>query len=390
MRSILVTSAGTRMAYAMCKSLAAKGFRVYAGDSAALPMTAFSRYCAGSFRYASPFTREEQFWADLLEFIERKRIDVLIPVLEETYCLARTPERLPASVHTLLPRYAHVLAVHDKGRLNSLAENLGIPVPRSREATDLLRVPRPVPEPVPFPALLKPKQGGGGWAMRRVPDAASLERALHEPGFPAERFILQQEIPGETLCVCAIYANGRRIASDAYKTLRAYPHPYGQATFRVSVPGGPAMDHFTALLDYLGWNGVCEADFIRDSAGRVYLLDVNPRFWGALAQNIAAGMDYPEYYRLLASGVSDVAAGTSVLGVRTRWLGGDLMRLAAELRRGPGRLSALRRSLAGGEKAQALDDWSLADPLPFLVWLVRQCGNKALGVKPDALPGVWC
>lgn len=373
----------------MCKSLAGKGLRVYAGDSAAMPMTAYSRHCAGSFRYASPFTQEERFWEDLLEFLRRKRIDVLIPVLEETYCLARTPERLPSSVHTLLPRYADILAVHDKGSLASLAGRLGIPVPLTREAAELAAAPQRLLADFPLPALLKPKQGGGGWAMRRVTGTAELAKALREPGFPAERFIVQHEISGETLCICAIYKNGRRIAADAYKTLRAYPYPYGQATLRVSLPGGPAMEHLTALLDHLGWNGVCEADFIRDKTGGVYLLDVNPRFWGALAQNIAAGVDYPEYYRRLATGDDNFEAGGGIPGVRTRWLGGDMMRLASDLRRGPDRVKRLLRAVSPEEKAQAMDDWSVSDPLPFLAWAVRQCGNKLLGIKPDALPGVW-
>ena len=390
MRNILVTSAGTRVAYAICKSLARKGLRVYAGDSAALPMTAFSRHCAGAFRHASPFTDQERFWNDLTAFLRRKQIDVLIPVLEETYCLARTPERLPASVHTLLPRYAHVLAVHDKARLHDLARSLGIPVPQTRELSDVMGEPARHLNDVPFPALLKPRQGGGGWAMRRIVDAASLESALAERGFPAERFVLQQEIAGDVVCVCAIYKDGRRIAADAYKTLRSYPHPYGQATLRISLPGGAALDHLTALLDHLHWNGVCEADFIQDNAGRFFLLDVNPRFWGSLAQNIAAGVDYPDYYRRLAEGERNFATGQSIPGVRTRWLGGDLMRLATAFTRGPNRLGLLRHGLSNSEKTRECDDWSLSDPLPFLAWAVRQCGNKLLGKQPDALPGVWC
>ncbi len=388
MRTILITSAGTRIAYAMCKSLARQGMRVYAGDSAAWPMTAFSRYCAGSFRYPSPFTQTERFWDELLDFLRKKRIDVLIPVLEETYCLAKTPQRLPETVHTLLPRYEHVLAVHDKGNLHALAAMLGIPAPLALEAAVIADDPACL-DVFPFPALLKPKQGGGGWAMRRFANAAEMALALGEPGFPTERFIAQQEIEGETLCVCAIYKDGRRVASDAYKTLRSYPHPYGQATLRESVPGGAALAHFTALLDHLGWNGVCEADFLQDAAGNVFLLDVNPRFWGALAQNIAAGVDYPEYYRRLAANDLNFTAGQSVPGVRTRWLGGDLMRLAAGLRRGPNRLQLLRGAPAH-EKAHAHDDWSLADPLPFAAWAARQCAAKLLRLKADALPGIWC
>ena len=92
----------------------------------------------------------------------------------------------------------------------------------------------------------------------------------------------------------------------------------------------------------------------------------------------------------VAAGERDFATGRSIPGVRTRRLGGDLMRLAAAFTRGPDRLGLLRRSLSNPEKARECDDWSLSDPLPFLAWAVRQCGNKLLGKQPDALPGVWC
>ncbi len=388
MANVLVTSAGTRIAYTICKSLAKRGLRVYAGDSLPMPMTAFSRFCAGSFRYASPFTEEERFWENLARFIRQKDIDVLVPVLEETYCIARNRERLDGLARVLLPDFRDILAVHDKGNLAGLARRLGIAVPRSVEATEVQT--RPESLGLRYPVLLKPKQGGGGWAMRRFDTATALQEFLYRPEMEASRFLVQEECPGETLCACAIYYRGTFVAGDCYRTVHAYPMPYGQATARESVEGVEALKTLRTLLDHLGWNGVCEADLVQDPAGGPpCLVDVNPRFWGSLAHNIAAGLDYPYYYYRLALDDPSFTPGTGRPGTRTRWLGGDLLRFFAELRRTPDKTAFLKASLRGNGAAIALDDWDIADPLPFAAWAAGQCFNKLSGRRRDALPGIW-
>ena len=389
MKNVLVTSAGTRVAYAICKSLARRGIRVYAGDSLPLPMTAFSRHCAGSFRYASPFTKEERFWDDLTRFIRQKRIGVLLPVLEEGYCIARSKERLDGLAHVFLPDFAQILAVHDKAQLAALAERLGLFIPRSLDATEVLDRPDLLHD-LRYPVLLKPKQGGGGWGIRRFTNFRDLMDALRQPDLETWRFILQEELEGETLCACALYHHGVFLAGDCYRTLNSYPVPYGQATLRESVDGGEALAVLKSLLDHLGWNGVCEADLIRDRrSGITYLLDVNPRFWGSLAHNIAAGMDYPYYVYRLSLGENSFAPGTARPGTRTRWLGGDIPRFLAELRRSADKTAFLRAALARDGAVACHDDWDVTDPLPFAVWAAGQCIHKIAGKKRDALPGIW-
>ncbi len=389
MKNVLVTSAGTRVAYTICKALAKRGCRVFAGDSSGLPMTAVSRHCAGSFRYASPFLEEERFLADIADRCRRHDIEVIIPALEETYCLARHKDHLPARVRSLLPDYAGVTAVHDKGNLARLAASLGIPMPRSHEASAVLQQPELLRD-FHFPALLKPKQGGGGWAMCRLPNPEALPEVLRREGLSPERFIVQEEIAGETVCACAIYHNGRYLAGDAYRTLRTHPQPYGQATVRESVRGGQALELLRALLDHLAWNGVCEADFLVERAsGRAHLLDVNPRFWGSLAQNIAAGLDYPYYYYLLALGGELPAVRESTPGVRTVWLGGNLLRAFLGWWESDKKLRFPAGTLQANGKVAAYDDWDPRDPLPFLAWGLGQCKKKLCGERGDALPGVW-
>ncbi len=100
---------------------------------------------------------------------------------------------------------------------------------------------------------------------------------------------------------------GQMRAKVAYKQLRDYPVTGGQATMRVSIRSYKAEAYLQQLLESLHWHGVCQADFVVDKHSEVpYLIDLNPRLWGSLAQAIASGVDFPYLiYRLAREG--DVA-----------------------------------------------------------------------------------
>ncbi len=389
MQNVLVTAAGTRVAYSICKSLARHGVKVYAGDSAPTPMTAFSRHCAGSLRYASPFMAEEQFLADLNTFITRHDIKILVPVLEESFCIAKNLHRLPEGLRVALPDYATILKLHDKGSMARIASAIGVAVPQTYEAADVLADPGLLSN-LRFPSLIKPKQGGGGWAVMHFDSPEPMLETIRQPDFQADRFLVQQKIDGEAICVCAVYQNGQYITGDAYRAVKAYPVPYGQPTIRETVSGGQSLENLKKLLDHVGWHGVCEADFLVDrQTGESWLLDVNPRFWGSVGHNVAAGVDYPYYYYRLALGETNLYPESSIAGTRTKWLGGDILRFAVEFSQAQGKFAFLKESWNSHKRIKAYDDWGLTDPLPFLVWVYNRCADRIFKRQRDVLPGVW-
>ena len=380
MTNVLVTSGEPRIAYTIGKSLAKKGFRVFAGDVKRLSMAGVSRHTAGSMAYAPPSENEEAFLADINRFIQKKNIDVLLPTLIETFTIAKYIQRLTPKARTLLPTYAQIAAIHSKERLTDLAERLGIPVPETWEAADLHAGEQRL-STLPFPVMLKPKHGRGGWGMRMARDAAELVKHMRESSDDLQEYIVQKMIAGDNACACAIYKNGAGVASDSYTYSTVYPLKFGQSTSRESVHCGEAIRSLKKILDHLKWNGVCEMDFLveRDT-GKNYLIDANPRFWGAIAQNIAAGVDYPYYYCQLALGNDDFFVGTPVPGTRTRCVGGDMQRVIAEISTAKNKFRLLGQLFQGKKRYAAYDDWDFRDPLPFFVWLFRllQRGAKKL------------
>lgn len=385
----LITSAGTRVAYCICKNLSHYGIDAVMADSDPLAMSFWSRHAAGRHVYASPFLDEPRFVSDLLRIIDKEKIDVLIPVLEETYFVARHRAVLSPHVRIFMADYGELISLHDKRSLKNIADRLGVSMPLTLELEDAMVQDRP--SDYHFPAVLKPKQGGGGWSVMEVPDRAALHRLVRQHDLLPERYLLQEKIEGPIAGVAMLYRDGALVASDSYWTVQTYPHPYGQPTVRISRDFPEATAALKTILDDLRWTGPCQADFLHDEVRKTsFLIDVNPRFWGSVGQSIARGMDFPYYYYKCAMGENDFTVPIDPPQVATRWLGGDMMRKAHAL------LSGSKSDRPGTVVSgfAAMDDFEPRDPLPLVGWALCQGVRKVRGlggrgVHRGALDGVW-
>ncbi len=390
MPKVLVTSGSTRVAYALCCSLAKNGFEVYIGEQNSFSMAGMSRYCTGRMTYPAPFTQQQAFVQSLADFIREKKIDIIMPVLEETYtCLKHKHILEETGVGFLFPEYEKVLQLHAKGSLTNLAKELNVDTPPTWELTEILENKTEI-QNLPFPLMLKPKQGGGGWDMQKFTQASNFLTVITTEIENPSNYIVQAIIEGELIGACGIYHQGKHIVSDSYSLTTAYPLRVGQSTTRLSHLYPSALTSLKALLDHLNWNGVCQMDFIfEEKTGKSYLIDANPRFWGSVKHNIAAGVDYPLYYALLAQNNTDFIPQEARIGTRTRWLGGDIFRVLAECKESEKPLQYIRKAIFSPVHYTANDDWNIKDPLPFFTWATNLVLNKLLHRKKDSLPGVW-
>jgi predicted ATP-grasp superfamily ATP-dependent carboligase len=76
-----------------------------------------------------------------------------------------------------------------------------------------------------------------------------------------------------------------------------------------------------------------------DAAGVRHLIEVNGRFWGSLQLAVDAGVDFPYLSCQLALGRRPDVPASYRVGVRNRWLLGDLDHLLARLLHAPGELA---------------------------------------------------
>jgi predicted ATP-grasp superfamily ATP-dependent carboligase len=340
---VFVTDGDNRAALAVTRSLGRAGHTVIVGEKRLPSLAQTSRYCAGRWHYPDPVTQGDAFVDSLVDALREHRIDVLLPVADiTTFEVVRHRARFEACCAVPIPANDALDQAADKAGLLARAGRLGVLTPRS------VVVARPGPPPVHdlgFPLVVKPHRSRvatpGGWKSCDVSfanDADSLARELTkrpEHEFP---IILQERIVGPGVGVFAHYYQGRAVSLFSHRRLRERPPWGGLSVLSESVPLDPeARDAAVALLDDLEWHGVAMVEFKRDSRdGRPRLMEINGRFWGSLQLAIDAGVDFPQ---LLVHGVESGEFEPRPpyrVGVRNRWLWGDVDSLLLTLFGGRG------------------------------------------------------
>jgi carbamoyl-phosphate synthase large subunit len=148
-----------------------------------------------------------------------------------------------------------------------------------------------------FPVIVKPRRGAGSRGVRLVPDRAALD-AIE----PDEALIIQEHLPGDEFSVDVLAAADGTIVA-------AVPRTRTRVDSGVSIAGRTVHDDglestAAAVARAIGLRGVANVQLRRDSEGVPALLEVNPRFPGALPLTIAAGVDMPSLVLDLALGVA--------------------------------------------------------------------------------------
>lgn len=395
---VIVTNAKNRIAYAITRSLAKRGIEVITGDSITTAMTFASRYSKEYFIYPSPYRDEKAFIDCIINKCKKYKPDVLLPVYEETFVVAKYKKVLADYVNLFIPDYDAILSVHDKQTLYSTAEFLGIPVPRTYPVISVERDLSLV-DSFRFPVLMKPRQGGGAWGIERVDSAVLLLDMLVNQRYPGglegERFVVQELIAGRVSCCSILAKEGLFRAGCCYRQLRETPLGGGTATYRESIVAPDIISAFGLLLKHLHWNGIAQADFIVDDvSGKPYLIDVNPRFWGSLHQAIISGVDFPYLVCELASGRDFSPISDYNTNYRSRWIWGDIKCFIEYIQNKNIRPDIVLNDFFRISSFDSYDDFELRDPLPFFMWFVdyvyKVVDQKTLHPVPhEEKEGIW-
>lgn len=279
MTRVLVTGAGGAAGVAVIRSLLNRpDVTVFAAD---MDGWASGIYLvpAEQRRLVEP-GRSDAFVPGVARIVAEDRIDLVISTVDvELATLATRRDELAPAV--LAAPSADTLAVClDKLALAERCASTGR-VPRT-----VLAGPDALTVEWEFPVFAKPRSGAGGRGIRMVPDRAALEALPTDEGL-----IVQDLLPGDEYSVDVIAgADGRVIA--------AVPRTRERVDSGVAIAGRTVHDPeleetAAAIAEAIGLVGVANVQLRRDRAGRAALLEVNPRFPGALPLTIAAGVDIP-------------------------------------------------------------------------------------------------
>lgn len=391
-QTVLVTDGNERPALAITRSLGRRGWRVLVGEEHSASLASASRYCARHVTYPSPRRAPDAFARFLCDVVARERIDVVIPVTDvTTHEVAWNRDALAPYTAVAAPRLDAFELVSDKAALMQRAASCGIPIPRT-EFVDGLAGLKSVIDRVRYPAVIKPARSrirtAAGWVPATVQyaqcESELWDRYRTTEYLAAHPSLIQERIVGPGMGVFVLCEHGRVRAAFAHRRLREKPPSGGASVLCESVAPHPGLvAQAERLLGPLGWHGVAMLEYKQDQGSGVpFLMEVNGRFWGSLQLAIDAGVDFPYLCCQLALGeLPDIPASYRV-GVRSRWLLGDVDHLLLRVFHSdrdlpvgaPSRLRTLLEFLTPTASGLQQEIFRRGDPRPALYELRQYAG----------------
>lgn len=289
----------------------------------------YSRYTRRALDWADAWDHPDEALRLLLQFGAAQAAPPVLFYEEdrELLLISRHRRELEQVFRFVVPDATLVEDLVDKARFQALAARLPLPVPPALALNPEQPLPPEALE-LRFPLIVKPLTRRtdqwaplAGSAKAIEVDSAAALRALW-PQLAAARIpVLAQEIiagPETAIESYHVYvdAQGHIVGEFTGKKIRTYPQAFGDSTALITTDAADVAELGRDLVRKLDLRGVAKFDFKRAPDGRLYMLEVNPRFtlWHHLAA--VAGVNIPALVYADLVGLPRPAAGRARAGVR--------------------------------------------------------------------------
>jgi predicted ATP-grasp superfamily ATP-dependent carboligase len=309
---VLLTTGGYYGTLAAVRALGRAGVPVVVADSDPMAVSSWSRFTHARMRAPAVREKHDGFLEWLLDFGKNAMVrHVLLPTCDDTAWLyARHREALAQYFYLSSCGVDAVYALLNKKRLADVCRELGIDTPETRSLAseaDLARV----AQEAKFPVLIKPatqvlfeSRDKGKVITERAAFIAEYRRfraAAHSAslrafdasvGWP----LVQEYFPNTETNIYNLSGYVGRNAEvcvfrASVKVLQERDIGVG-ICFEKAEVNGAATEAVRALFQRIGYHGIFEIEFI-PAHGRYHLIDINPRFYGEMAFDVARGMSLP-------------------------------------------------------------------------------------------------
>lgn len=365
---VFVTDGHWRKTLAAVRALGKNRIRVTVGESTCLSMTAFSRYCHKGVVYPSPRSSPDKFLEFMHDLLKKKTFRMLLPMEEDIACLLTDhSDTFSRLTYLPLPPRNTFEWVRNKANVLRLAEQMGIPVPKTWHIQDLSQLDG-IADMLPYPVVIKPQVSSGAVGVAYPKTRQELKKTyqtIHRR-FPFP--MIQEFIPREGSGYGASFLFDEQSSLKAgfvHKRLREYPVTGGASTLRISTRHDDIYDMSRALLEKIGWFGVAMVEFKVDPRdGSPKLMEINPRFWGSLSLAIHAGVNFPLLLHKMAMGEHVDPVEKYRSGIACRWLiPGDLLHFICN----PDRSRIMNDFFRFNTRNTFYDILSAQDPVPAFI-----------------------
>jgi predicted ATP-grasp superfamily ATP-dependent carboligase len=386
----IVLDGGLKSALAAVRSLGRRGIFVSAAAERKSGMALHSRYVRARFVYPSPYTDSEGFVrAVKAEAVRLGGKPVIYTFSDATYlALYAARESLREYATLVYPPEKSVEIAFNKAATHSIARLVGVPTITTHMLESREEVAR-LAETLSYPAVIKTRRSVTWHEGKGVFGSASfvhtreglVQKFTELKDVLGEAPLIQDLIRGEEYGVEMIADDGVPRACIVHHRMRSLSPTGGASVLKEVITEGVLHDQMVMYADRLvkelAWSGPVMVEFKVDADSREpKLMEINGRFWGSLPLSIAAGIDMPYYYFLLATG-GEFPEAVSPRHTVTRHFLGDAKHLlrvlfARDKMRSshyPKRMTAMREFFKLPTGTQS-DVWDWRDPKPAFMEVI--------------------
>lgn len=307
-----IVLSGHTMALGVVRALGAMGVPVVNLHYDERDVAHTSRHITHSIRVPHPERSEQEFIGALGECARQYEGGVLFPVSDESVvAVARHRENLGRHFRVACPEWDVVRKFIDKKHTYTLAEESGVPAPRTITPSSLEEA-EAYGRQIEYPCLVKPSQSHRfyerfGKKMFSVSALDELLRVYGQASAAGLEVMLQEIIPGEDSQVVnynAYFHRGEALAEFTAVHVRNAPPSWGSPRVAASADIPEVIEPGRRILRALDFEGYACTEFKRDSRDGVYkLMEVNGRHNLSTMLAVRCGINFPWlHYRHLAYG----------------------------------------------------------------------------------------
>lgn len=272
-----------------------------------------------------------EFGDAVVEFVRKNPTRVVLPTGDSAIAalMPRRDQLATLGCALALAPTSALKIANDKGRTLELASSLGIHHPKTMRIDNLDDMSAILSE-FDFPFVLKPTTSWTRRSTDRLVPVEVIDKT--EAMEAAERILIagagvlaQQFASGLRESISLFMVDGKVLASCGHLAYRSNPPLGGASVMRETIPlhqdiYGAAVELATAI----GIQGPCDVEFRRDAENHPLLMEVNARLAGTIENAIRSGVDLPLMIWQWAVGLPINRVESYRIGVRTRWLRGEM------------------------------------------------------------------
>jgi D-aspartate ligase len=303
----------------MKRPLATSGGALLLGDrdlaatlyAAGLPVTVVSRR-SDALRYSryvrgwleSPYSGEDELVETLLGYAANSARPLVLYYQTDDALLftsRRRKELSEGGLRFAIPEPDLVERLINKAAFQELASKLGLPIPKAHVLPVTAGGSNSMV--MALPVLVKPLRRDSSWEAANagkavlVRDRREFKELLMSLRPTHSHVLVQDHIPGPESRVESYHvyidSAGSIVGEFTGRKLRTFPASFGYSTALITTSAEDVVTEGRKIVSTLRLRGVAKIDFKRDPAGKLWLLEVNPRFnlWHRLGA--IAGVNIP-------------------------------------------------------------------------------------------------